>query len=872
MKFFTKKSTIQKIVFVIIILLLVNFTLAPYRVYADDDDGWSIGGTLATEIVGLFNWLCDIIMGGLNNFMLGADGFGSAMLSQKDPNLENTNSWLYVDAEDVDMSDKRTIIFEEGDIDTSLTKWFDAKYSIPNMLYSPENIFANNIAALDINFLRANTYQSIYESGDKDFKENAEEKAESSVNILKTTIASWYKSFRNIAVVGLLSVLIYLGIRILISSTAADKAKYKESLTDWAVALCLVFVIHFIMSAVLMLTDKCTELFGASVDEGYTVVVEGETKESGNPMAFKTNLIGLVRFSAQSHWATKSATYSIMYWALVIYTCIFTVMYLKRFLYMAFFTMMAPLVALTYPMDRVGDGKAQAFNMWFKEYTMNAIIQPVHLILYTVFVGSAYELVAKNPIYALVALAFLIPAEKFIKKMFGLDKAESTSGFGSFAGGALAMSGLNKLSKLGSGGKDNKVKGGKGGEDPDKGFYMPPNNAGELSSFGKNEEDDKVNARQKMLDIDDERFATDDWDVQQRDALAREENRNEGGMEYSDEEYKQILRDSGYNENDINDMMGNNNQPLNSQERIFSTLDTGEQPETINTSAIDTGETLETTNPRTNAEGKPKPIKGYTGRVLSRGAQAAGRQLWRNKGKIARGALRGGTRLVGAAAGASVGLAAGITTGDFSKTMQFMGAGALAGNAIGSNAYNIGERAVGGTVNVAKDVKNAGLEEKYGLEYAREQQREKQNKKAKKEFMRNEDEIKKYRALADKMNYKGDVKTLMEAASDYKAEGITNDKLIHNALQAEYARDKAVGGKNHKQFVDVASFAHQNGFDAGTINDDKARAKFDNTLNNNTKLNDKEKREVALITADIFDSRATYEKNGKFGKSNINKK
>ena len=78
--------------------------------------------------------------------------------------------------------------------------------------------------------------------------------------------------------------------------------------------------------------------------------------------------------------------------------------------------MIAPLVALTYPIDKVGDGKAQAFNMWFKEYAMNAVIQPVHLVLYTALVTSAIDLAKDNVIYAVVAIAFLIPAEKFIKK------------------------------------------------------------------------------------------------------------------------------------------------------------------------------------------------------------------------------------------------------------------------------------------------------------------------------------------------------------------------------------------------------------------------------------------------------------------------
>ena len=124
---------------------------------------------------------------------------------------------------------------------------------------------------------------------------------------------------------------------------------------------------------------------------------------------------------------------------------------------MAFLTMIAPLVALTYPIDKAGDGKAQAFNMWFKEYIMNAILQPVHLLLYSVMVSSAMDLAVDNPIYALVTIGFLIPAEKFIKKMFGLDKGQTAGGLGSFAGGAMTMKALEGLGKkapppLGKGG------------------------------------------------------------------------------------------------------------------------------------------------------------------------------------------------------------------------------------------------------------------------------------------------------------------------------------------------------------------------------------------------------------------------------------
>ena len=857
MKKSTKKSVIQKIGFIIIVLVLVNFTLSPYCVFADteENDGWSVGGTLAKEVMGLFTWFGDIITGALNNFMLGANGFGSSMLSQNDPNLTDPNSWICVEnPASVNKSDAKTVVFENGEIDTSLTKWGDAKFTIPNMLYSPENIFANNIAALDINFLRANEYQSIYVSGNEKFQENANEKSTSATKDLKITIASWYKSFRNISIVGLLSVLIYLGIRTLISTAATDKAKYKEMIQDWVVALCMIFFIHFIMSAVLMLTDKCTELFGTNVDEGYTVIVEGEKREDGKEMAFKTNLMGLVRFSAQNHRAGTAATYSIIYWALVIYTCMFTVLYFKRFLYMAFFTMIAPLVALTYPIDRAGDGKSQAFNMWFKEYTMNAIIQPVHLILYTVFVGSAYDLVAKNPLYALVAIGFLIPAEKFIKKMFGLDKAESSGGFGSFAGGAIAMSGLKHLANLGPGEKSKKGSADKGGSDSsssDDGIFMPSSKDGDLSPFGA--ETDGAGTDKTPL-VEDKSSTLEQAGDAMQEAL--EEQHNRELYERDRQLQQQALAEAeakGYARGDaVNDEYQEERDKSN--EKLMENT---------------TGEKQNKKFARTRA----------VGRVIGRGASEAGRQVWRNKGKYAKGlagfAAKTALKGAGAAAFAMPALAAGLTTGDISKTAQFVGAGAIAGSTLGGSLYNgVAAPAAAGAVNVARDARSAYQEELYGAEEAERRKRERQNAKARKEFMLNESEIKKYRALKGKMGYNGSVKDLMSAAADYKEAGVTDDKLIQNALKAEHKQDSSLSGNKHKEFVDVASFATQNGFGKDYIDDDKKRTSLENVISSTVRGPEAQRR-AAQTFADIFDRTEMYKRVGQLGKNenkNPNKK
>lgn len=114
---------------------------------------------------------------------------------------------------------------------------------------------------------------------------------------------------------------------------------------------------------------------------------------------------------------------------------------------MAFLTMIAPLVALTYPIDKIQDGKAQAFDAWLKEYVYNALIQPFHLIIYMVLVGSAQDLASENLLYVIVALGFIPQAEKLLRYFFGFNKA----GGGTL--GPLGALGLASIANKAFGGK-----------------------------------------------------------------------------------------------------------------------------------------------------------------------------------------------------------------------------------------------------------------------------------------------------------------------------------------------------------------------------------------------------------------------------------
>ena len=277
-------------------------------------------------------------------------------------------------------------------------------------------------------------------------KEGSSKTISSPAKKLQSYISKWYIALRTIALVGLLSVLLYIGIRIILSSASAnDKAKYKNMLKDWIVAICILFTLHYIMAFMLEMTGSLNNIIKNNVvKESSSEEVEGSTAE------YKTDkLMNAVREGVGDSYedasALNTASYTIMYLALVILTGVFTVQYLKRVIYMAFLTMIAPMIALTYPLDKIKDNKAQAFSFWLREYIFNCLIQPVHLLLYTLLISNVGDFATNNIIYSVIALGFLVPAEKLIKEMFGMKSATPVGTLGAAAGGAVVMSMLNKM-------------------------------------------------------------------------------------------------------------------------------------------------------------------------------------------------------------------------------------------------------------------------------------------------------------------------------------------------------------------------------------------------------------------------------------------
>lgn len=544
-------------------------------------------------------------------------------------------------------------------------------YGIPNIKLTPAEIFAGNVSALDANFFKT----------ENDHNKELGGSEKSIVEQLRGTVATWYVALRNIAIVGLLSALLYIGIRIVISSSAGDKAKYKQFFIDWVVALCLIFFMHYIMAFTMTMSETVTDvLSGENTSQGRIKEVnikltgtDGETqyKEGlSTSIYFSSNFTGVARMKATYTSATLKIGYSILYIALTVYTVYFAFVYLKRLLMLAFFTMIAPLVALTYPLDKIKDGKAQAFNYWFKEYMFYALLQPLHMLLYTVFVSSAMKVAANNLIYAIVALAFIVPAEKIVKQMFGI-KGNTESTLGGFAGGALASQAFNMLKK---GPPQPK----KGGDAPkgEKGIRLNnPNKPNAMDTLAGDAMENGVGNAAQTATAAGIGAAAGAASAQATENEGSEENSNSGA---------EAQRGTPAEEMDLDQIAA--------MQEKYDQLEAGQVAQEDNQQQDQNADNKKK-DPFAKIRANANSFKGNLGTAINQRVQSAGG--WSG---IAGSVGKTGAKLAGRAAMmttmGALGLGVGIVGGDMSDTLKGLGAGLTAGYATGGRLNS----AVGNTL------------------------------------------------------------------------------------------------------------------------------------------------------------------------------
>ena len=149
------------------------------------------------------------------------------------------------------------LLFNVDFFSTPKTIWAKGKDKDDNVVTEKSDVYGTEDSKIVklVNFF--------YKDGDKEVITSKQDMASE----LQETIARWYVGIRNIVLVGMMIVLLYIGIRMMLATIASDKAKYKQLLQDWFVGLLLVFFIHYIMAFSVTLVQKLTDVVSSSVDK-----------------------------------------------------------------------------------------------------------------------------------------------------------------------------------------------------------------------------------------------------------------------------------------------------------------------------------------------------------------------------------------------------------------------------------------------------------------------------------------------------------------------------------------------------------------------------------------------------------------------------
>lgn len=219
-----------------------------------------------------------------------------------------------------------------------------------------DSIFFNKVTLTDINIF------DFQKAGPSNITEN------NVIYKIRKNIAQWYYAIRNFAIIFGLLALIYIGIKMAISAVAEDRAKYKKMLVDWLVSIILIFALHYIIVFVVNINNSIVGI----LDESRKTVQEELAEEQvwtqdlgslvGDKIIPEKTLQGKLAEEALSISFVKGWGAGLLYLILMAMTFVFLIVYIKRMATIAFLTIIAPLITITYSIDKSRKWKSRSLK------------------------------------------------------------------------------------------------------------------------------------------------------------------------------------------------------------------------------------------------------------------------------------------------------------------------------------------------------------------------------------------------------------------------------------------------------------------------------------------------------------------------------
>ena len=115
----------------------------------------------------------------------------------------------------------------------------------------------------------------------------------------------WYYVFRIMAIVAMLAVLIYLGIKMTITTVAVKKAVYKQMMLSWLAGFILVFAINYIMYGIIHLNEQIISWLIPKYEDGTEISLYETVRTKAYELKATTGFVGILMYMVLVYYAIR---------------------------------------------------------------------------------------------------------------------------------------------------------------------------------------------------------------------------------------------------------------------------------------------------------------------------------------------------------------------------------------------------------------------------------------------------------------------------------------------------------------------------------------------------------------------------------------
>lgn len=232
---------------------------------------------------------------------------------------------------------------------------------------------------------------------------------------MKSAVAACFNIAKYFALLVSVPIFVYALIKALTATESRDLAAWKKVLGRWLVALILLFTLQYILSAILSFNDILMDVMWK------TRLTLEEDGHSGIELElFNKSASGILNTGGN-----LSLAYGIEYIMMSFLQILFLVKYVVRMFTLMLLTAIGPLIIVVHAFKIMIGKESSTLKAWLKKYAALTYIQPIHALLYLIFMFTASEIVVQIPVLGIAMMYALYRGESIAKSMLNLEEGTS---------------------------------------------------------------------------------------------------------------------------------------------------------------------------------------------------------------------------------------------------------------------------------------------------------------------------------------------------------------------------------------------------------------------------------------------------------------